>query len=359
MTFRQKTSSRHVFYFTVIFSILAFIDFTSLAYGQATLQEVRGFRLAPSSPQGGVIDGGDGYLYGTTYQGGDATTGTVYKVKPDGSSFAVVHSFEGDCSDGCYPLAGVILAADGFLYGTTASGGPSGYGTVFKVKPDGTAFSTVHGFNSSDGGYPYAGVILANGSIYGTTYQGGSHFAGTVYRLITTVTVSADFFLHGSGPTANPSTLFLDGNTPTGTTAKYKDSAAIKFSGGNSWKEIGTWTAPAALSSGMVSALNNLRTWIGLKNSDDQGTWFDLRAEVYKNSTLVASGETFCIQGVTRNADQAKEVSVSFNPPSPMTFNGTTDVLSLKLLTRIGTNGSGAFVAVTATRPDCGFTLTR
>lgn len=53
----------------------------------------------------------------------------------------------------------------------------------------------------------------------------------------------------------------------------------------------------------------------------------------------VASGEIYCIQGVTRNPDQAREVAVS----SPMTFNGTTDELSLKVLTRIGTNGSGAF----------------
>jgi Beta-propeller repeat len=153
----------------------------------------------------------------------------------------------------------------------------------------------------------------------------------------------ADFFLHGSGATANPSTLFLNGDPPTATTAKSKDSAAIKFSGGNPWTQIGAWTAQPALSSGTVSALSNLRTWIGLKNSYDQGTRFDLRAEVYKNSTIVASGEIFCIQGVTRNADQAKEVAVSFNSPSPMTFNGTTDVLSLKVLTRIGTNGSGAF----------------
>ena len=153
---------------------------------------------------------------------------------------------------------------------------------------------------------------------------------------------SAGFFLHGSGATANPSNLFLNGNSPTATTAKSKDSVGIKFSGGNPWTQIGTWTAQPALSSGTLSALGSLRTWIGLKNSDDQGTWYDLRAEVYKNSTLVASGEIFCIQGVTRNPDQAKEVAISFNSPPPMTFNGT-DVLSLKILTRIGTNGSGAF----------------
>src|SRR5262249_46755269 len=82
---------------------------------------------------------------------------------------------------------------------------------------------------------------------------------------------SAGFFLHGSGATANPSNLFFNGSTPTATTAKSKDSAGIKFSGGNPWTQIGTWTAQPALSSGTLSALSNLRTWIGLKNSDDQG----------------------------------------------------------------------------------------
>ena len=178
---------------------------------------------------------------------------------------------------------------------------------------------------------PMAGLIQASdGNLYGTTLGGGAG-GGTVYRLTTAATVLADFFLHGSGPTANPSTLFLNGTAPTATTARSKDSAAIKFSGGNSWKEIGTWTTQPVPSSGTLSALSNLRTWIGLKNSDDQGTWFDLRAEVYKNGALVASGESYCIQGVTRNANQAKEVFVTFNSPSPTVFNGTSDVLSLKI----------------------------
>jgi len=58
---------------------------------------------------------------------------------------------------------------------------------------------------------------------------------------------------------------------------------------------------------------------------------------------ILASGETFCIDGVTRNPNLAKEVTVTFAPFLPVPFNGTSDQLSLKVLTRIGTNGSGAF----------------
>ena len=154
---------------------------------------------------------------------------------------------------------------------------------------------------------------------------------------------SADFFLHGAGATANPPTLFLDRTAPTDTTAKFKDSTSINFSGGNPWKEIGTWSAPPAFTTGTLDSLSPLHGWVGLKTSDDIGTRFDLRAEILKNGVLVGSGEVACITGVTRNPAQAMEVSVPFGPFSPTSFNGTADVLSARLLARIGTTDSGGF----------------
>jgi hypothetical protein len=73
--------------------------------------------------------------------------------------------------------------------------------------------------------------------------------------------------------------------------------------------------------------------WIGLKNSDDQGTQFDLRVEVYSGATLVASGERRCITGVTRNPALAQQVSV------PLTGYATGPA-SVKILTRIGTTAA-------------------
>lgn len=159
----------------------------------------------------------------------------------------------------------------------------------------------------------------------------------------TTVTVNHPVleYLHGLGASGNPPTLFLDTTVPTATTVKYRDSAAINFNGGNPWKEIGTWAAAPAYSAGTLATLNNLHVWLGLKNSDDQGTYFDVRSEVYKNGTLIASGETYCITGITRNPDLAKAAAVSFGSVSPTVFDGVTDVLSVKVLTRIGTDGAG------------------
>jgi hypothetical protein len=150
--------------------------------------------------------------------------------------------------------------------------------------------------------------------------------------------LSADFFLRGAGSTGNPATLFLDDISPVASTAKYKDSPAVTFSGGNPWQTVGTWTANPGLSHGFIAELSEVRVWLGLKNSDDQGTQFDVRAEVYKNDELIASGLSRCISGITRNANKAKEVATALDMQEPTQLNGATDVLSLVVSTRIGTN---------------------
>jgi hypothetical protein len=87
-----------------------------------------------------------------------------------------------------------------------------------------------------------------------------------------------------------------------------------------------------------VSALH---VWVGLKNSDDQGTYFDVRAELWKNAAAITSGETKNIQGVTRNPDLAKEVVVTLGLASPVMFAGG-DVLSLKLFAKVADSGGHA-----------------
>jgi RHS repeat-associated protein len=149
---------------------------------------------------------------------------------------------------------------------------------------------------------------------------------------------STDFFLHGIGPDNNPPTLVLGPTAPTAATAKFRDSTSVNFSGGNPWKEIGTWPAAASLTVGTLTALSDLHVWLGLKNSDDQGTQFDLQAEVLKNGTVLSTGLTRCITGIVRNANQAKEATVAFGSVPATQFNGTSDQLAVKISTRIGTN---------------------
>jgi hypothetical protein len=145
-------------------------------------------------------------------------------------------------------------------------------------------------------------------------------------------------FLRGNG---NPVVLSLDSVAPTAAAARYLDSAALRSGLRNPWVEIGVWAAPPALVSGTLIGLEDLHAWLGLKNSDDQGTQFDLRAELWKGLELVAAGETACIKGLLRDPANARQTAVSFDLFTPVSFDGTTESLSLKVLTRIGTKCSG------------------
>ena len=132
-----------------------------------------------TAPYGGLLDGGDGYMYGTTQTGGTNGTGTLYKVKTDGT-FSTVASFTG--SNGSTPYGSLIKASDGNVYGTTSAGGSSDKGTIFKMASDGTV-TTLVTFTGSNGANPYDGVIEASdGDLYGTTFNGGSNDYGTVYN---------------------------------------------------------------------------------------------------------------------------------------------------------------------------------
>src|ERR1700722_3151032 len=90
-------------------------------------------------------------------------------------SFHVVYTFQ-NSKDGAEPEAGLIKGGEGNLYGTTFSGGNGGFkgnGTVFKLAPDGTK-TTLYSFTGgADGGYPGPVIIDASGNLFGTTQQGG------------------------------------------------------------------------------------------------------------------------------------------------------------------------------------------
>jgi uncharacterized repeat protein (TIGR03803 family) len=82
-----------------------------------------------------LIQGSDGNFYGTTGGGGANTEngnlgdGTIFKVTPGGVE-TVLYSFGASSSDGVGPV-GLIQGSDGYFYGTTSEGG-NGVGTVFR-----------------------------------------------------------------------------------------------------------------------------------------------------------------------------------------------------------------------------------
>ncbi len=133
-----------------------------------------------ANPYGILLPQGDA-LYGTTYQGGASGRGTVFKVNRDGNGYKVLRSFA--ISDGMNPMAGLVSIGD-VLYGTTSGGGSLGWGAVFSMNSDGSAYTVLRSFaGNGDGSYPYGPLLALDGYLYGTTYSGGASNRGTVFRL--------------------------------------------------------------------------------------------------------------------------------------------------------------------------------
>jgi uncharacterized repeat protein (TIGR03803 family) len=141
------------------------------------------------SPLATLVQAANGDLYGTSPISGANNHGTIFKLTPSGTP-TTLYSFCSltQCTDGSYPYAGLIQSSNGDLYGTTLSGGAAdGGGTFFKITPGG-ALTTLYSFCSQNwcagGAYPYAALVQAtNGDFYGTTYQGGTNNYGTVYKI--------------------------------------------------------------------------------------------------------------------------------------------------------------------------------
>jgi uncharacterized repeat protein (TIGR03803 family) len=140
------------------------------------------FNLADGNgifPNGPLVQGTDGFLYGTTQQGG----ATAFRIDTAGN-FSLVAKLLGT-----QPLSGLIQAKDGFFYGTDE--GISGSGTVYRVAPTGT-FTSVNLFDGADGYRPNFRLLQApDGFFYGSTPQGGllDFQGGDIFRLNSTRTL--------------------------------------------------------------------------------------------------------------------------------------------------------------------------
>ncbi len=138
------------------------------------------FTEAFTSPNG-VILAADA-LYGTTEGGGTANVGVVYKLDSAGN-YTVLYNFTGGV-DGVQPRAGVIRDSAGNLYGTTYYGGTANAGVVYKLDSAGN-YTVLYNFTGgADGGNPQGGVVLGpTGNLIGTTLYGGKYQRGVMFLL--------------------------------------------------------------------------------------------------------------------------------------------------------------------------------
>ena len=147
-----------------------------------------------AAPTGPLVASTDNFFYGTTSQGGANGRGVVFRIAFDGTGFQVLHEFSAttadtttgllENADGATPLGGLLDGGDGYFYGMAAQGGTDGNGVIFALPADGSAFTVLHSFTGADGARPIAELMLASsGKLYGVTSAGGVNTEGTATTL--------------------------------------------------------------------------------------------------------------------------------------------------------------------------------
>ncbi|PSR51947.1 hypothetical protein AHMF7605_28985 [Adhaeribacter arboris] len=157
-----------------------------------TLTTIQSFDAATtgSNPQGNLVQGPDGNFYGTTNNGGTYGFGTIFKISPSGT-LTVLWNLD-ETNDGAHPNGSLVWGADGNLYGTALFGGTNGYGTIFKITPSGKIFTVLRHLDYvTTGGSAFGSLVRGkDNNFYGMTYQGGSQKYGTIFKMTPTGTLT-------------------------------------------------------------------------------------------------------------------------------------------------------------------------
>ena len=241
------------------------------AAGQLTVLFVfpggeRGFRPGP------LMQGSDGALYGTAV-GGETLyarlPGIVYRFDPATADYRIIHTFalrDGFYPDGKNPTGKLFQASDGFLYGTTAQGGPWNSGVVYKIDPLAN-FSVVHAFDINEGSGPRAGVFQASdGFFYGTLEY--ATYGGKIFRLdatgnLTTLFTFGPYSADGWRPVTNPIEApdgFFYGTTSLGGTSSGSYGVVYRMSRSGSLSVMHSFSGADGISprSALVQASDGL-----------------------------------------------------------------------------------------------------
>jgi uncharacterized repeat protein (TIGR03803 family) len=146
------------------------------------------YHFGPASdgraPRCGLVSGGDGFLYGCGFQGGNFGRGTIFRIREDGSGYTILRHLGATIPDGQSLQTALVTGPDGALYGVATGGGANSRGTIFRISRNGSEYTNLRHFaGGSDGANPQTPLLLASdGYFYGTTFSGGTGF-GTIYRL--------------------------------------------------------------------------------------------------------------------------------------------------------------------------------
>ncbi len=192
----------------IIFGAMSLFALVNQPAHALEFQTLFNFQIPPGTVTGNLVQGPDGNFYGTSAQGGPTGNGAVFRVTPQGVLTSLV-------PNPTTPAADLVVGNDGLIYGMTSAGGAFGAGTVFKMTTGGvlTNFAV---FNSVNAGNPQAGPVLAgDGNFYGASPRGGTNSQGAVFRVTPAGVVTTLASFNSSQNIGVPSsglTLGPDGN---------------------------------------------------------------------------------------------------------------------------------------------------
>lgn len=167
------------------------------------------------APYGGVVSDGKGFLWGTTRSGGPRSQGTIYKTNEISGETTTVVELNENGTRGAAPTTELLNDGAGFFWGTTEQGGNNTYGTVFKVNINTGQLTTLADFQDGGtvkGSSPKSGLVNDGaGFFWGTTNSGANDFSGTIYKINASTGAFTNVYQFSNGTTA------ANGEKPYGT----------------------------------------------------------------------------------------------------------------------------------------------
>jgi len=295
-------------------------------------------------PKGSLIRAGDGNFYGMTSDGGSYSGGTIFRITPSGT-FTVLRHLS-SATDGIAPQGSLVQGKDGNLYGMTSSGGSKSGGTIFRISLTGTYtvlkhlsyatdgsdpegnltqvndstfyglisngskafkittngnFTIVHNFlSTNEGSYPLGSLLLGkDGNLYGMNSSSGLYSGGTIFKMT----------LSGTVTTLKHFNSVPDGRTPKGNLVQGSDGSFY-----------GMTSTGGSGNAGTLFRLSSSNVYTVLKHfnlTTDGGNPFGSLIPAPKNN-LVANG-----QSVSLAEDTQKPITLTGTGGSPLTYNIT------------------------------------